>query len=68
VRAEEVVMGGEENDERERTVVGFKATGRAHVELESSVESFDELFKGSVSFRFFVEVLQADDRVVFNAW
>ena len=68
MRSQEVVVGGEENDERERTVVGFKAAGRADMEFESSVESFDELFKGSVSFRFFVEVLQADDRVVFNAW
>ena len=50
MRSQEVVVGGEENDERERTVVGFKATGRAHVELEGSVETFNELLEGSVGF------------------
>ncbi len=37
------------------------------MEFESSIEPFDELLEGSVGFRFFVEVLQADDRVMFNA-
>ena len=48
--AKEVVVGGEENDERERTVVGFKATGWANMEFKSSIESFDELFEGSGGF------------------
>ena len=42
-------MGGEENDQRQGSVVGFEATGRSHVELEGSVKTFDELFEGSVS-------------------
>jgi len=48
VWAQEVVMGGEENDERERAVVGFKAAGRADMEFKGSVEPFDKLFEGSV--------------------
>ena len=50
MRAEEVVVGGEENDERERTVVGFKARCWTNMEFESSVKAFDELFEGSVGF------------------
>ena len=67
MRAEEVVVVGKENDKRQGAVIGFKAAGRAHMEFEGSVKTFDELFEGSVSFRFLVEVLQADDRVMFNA-
>ena len=50
VRAEEVVMGGEEHDKREGAVVGLEAAGRTDVELEGSVEALDELFEGSVGF------------------
>jgi len=48
VGAQEVVVGGEENDQRERTVVRFKAAGWAHVELKGSVKAFDKLFEGAV--------------------
>ncbi len=48
VGAEEVVMGCEEDDQRKGAVIGFKAAGRTDVELESSVETFDQLLKGSV--------------------
>ncbi len=50
MRAKEVVVGGKENDERERAVIGFKAAGWANMEFESSVKAFDELFEGSVGF------------------
>ena len=50
VRAKEVVMGGKENNKRQGAIVGFKATGWAHMELKGSVETFDELLEGSVGF------------------
>jgi len=67
VGTQEVVMSGEEDDERQGAVVGLEAAGGTNMELESSIESFDQLFEGPVGFGFFVEVLQADDGVVFDA-
>lgn len=43
-------MGGEEDDEGQGAIVGFKAAGWAYMEFEGSVETFDELFEGSVGF------------------
>ena len=41
-------MGGEQNDKRQGSIIGFKATGRAHMELKGSVEPFYELLEGSI--------------------
>ena len=48
VWAQEVVVGGKENDKRQCSIVGFKAAGWTDMELKSSVESFNELLEGSV--------------------
>lgn len=50
MRAQEVVMGGEEDDERQGAVVGFKAAGWADMEFEGSIEAFDKLFERPVGF------------------
>ena len=64
---QEVVVCGEEDDQRESAVVGLEAAGWADVEFEGSVEAFDQLFEGAVGFGFLVEILQADDGMVLNA-
>ena len=66
MRAQEVIVRSKKDDKRESAIVGFEAAGGTDVEFKSSVESFDKLLEDSEGFRFFVEVLQADDRVVFN--
>ena len=67
VRAQEVIVRSEKDNKRESAIVGFEAAGGADVEFKSTVEAFDKLLEDSEGFRFFIEVLQADDRVVFNA-
>ena len=47
MRAQEVVVGDDEGCEGDSAVVGFKAAAWADMELECSVETFDELFEGS---------------------
>ena len=41
-----------------------KAVGRFHMMFEGSVESFDELFVGSVGFGLRVEILETNDFAV----
>ena len=59
VRAQEVVVGGEEGGESERAVAGIEAAGGASVEAISTVEAFDELFEGTPVGGLVVEVFEA---------
>ena len=46
MRRKEVVVGDDKrSDEPRGAVIGFKAAAWADMELEGSVETFDELFK-----------------------
>ena len=59
VRAQEVVVGGEEGGESERAVAGIEAAGGASVEAIGTVEAFDELFEGTPLGGLVVEVFEA---------
>ena len=63
VRAEEVVVGGEEDGEDKGAVEGVEATGGAGVEAIGSVEAFDELFERAPVGGLVVEVFEAEDLV-----
>ena len=67
MRAQEVIVGSKKDDKGESAIVGFEAAGGTDVEFKSTVEAFDKLLEDSEGFRFFVEILQADDGVVLDA-
>jgi len=58
---QEVVVGHDERGHGEGTVGGFEAAERADVELKSTVEPFNDLFKWPELGGDFVQVLEADD-------
>ena len=67
MRTQEVVMCDDERCKSNSAVIGLKATAWADVELECSVEPFDELFKWPKGCGFFIEILKSDDLTVLNA-
>jgi len=52
-------MGHKQGDQGESTIDAVKAVGRFYMVLKGSVESFDELFVGSVGFGLSVEILES---------
>lgn len=66
VGAQEVVMGYEQSSQRDSSVRAIKAVRRFHVVFVSSVKAFNELFKGSEFFGFFIEVLKANDLMMLD--
>src|SRR3990172_179408 len=61
-------MGDKQGDQGECTIVAVKAVGRFYMVFEGSVESFDELFVGSVGFGLRVEILEPYNLVVLQGW
>jgi len=57
-------MGNKQGDQGERTIDVVKAVGRFYMVFKGSVESFDELFVGSVGFGLTVEILESDHLAV----
>jgi hypothetical protein len=66
MRAQEVVVGDKESGKRDSAIGIVKAMRRLNVVFIGSVETFDDLFKGSELFRLLVEVLKADDLMVLD--
>ena len=54
-------MSHKQGDQSESAIDAVKAMGRFDMVFEGSVESFDELFVGSVGFGLSVEVLESYD-------
>ena len=57
-------MGHKEGGQSEGAINAVKPMGRIDMVFVSSVESFDELFIGSVDFGLAVEILESYDLVV----
>jgi len=57
-------MGYKEGGKGECAIVAVKPVGRFDMVFEGAVESFDELFVGSVGFGLAVEILESDDLMV----
>ena len=57
-------MGHKQGNKGGCAIVAVKPVGRFDMVFEGAVESFDELFVGSVGFRLAVEILEPYDLVM----
>lgn len=68
VSSEEVVVGDEEDGERDGAIKVFEAGSGSGVELVGAIKTFDDLLERSVVGAFFILVFQAYDGSSFNSW
>lgn len=59
-------MSNEQSSERNRSIRAIKAMRRLHMVFIGSVKAFNELFKGSKLFGFFIKVLKANDLMMLD--